>query len=81
MSLSGVEVSPLGIGAFSWGEKYFWGYGKDYGKEDIRGAYQVRLLVLWKKNTATVEKKKTIKKTTKRKNKKLDSKNKCKICE
>lgn len=32
---SGVEVSSLGVGAWSWGDRSgYWGYGKSYGKEE-----------------------------------------------
>jgi aryl-alcohol dehydrogenase-like predicted oxidoreductase len=34
-----LSIPPLGIGAWSWGETFFWGYGKGYGEEDIRGAF------------------------------------------
>jgi aryl-alcohol dehydrogenase-like predicted oxidoreductase len=35
-----IRVSPLGIGAWSWGDRMFWGYGGDYGLEDVRGAFE-----------------------------------------
>lgn len=33
VSLGGVEVSPLGIGAWSWGDSVFWGYSEAMDKE------------------------------------------------
>lgn len=33
VSLGGVEVSPLGIGAWAWGDSAFWGYSEAMDKE------------------------------------------------
>ncbi|CAM9631230.1 unnamed protein product [Ectocarpus sp. 12 AP-2014] len=33
VSLGGVEVSPLGVGAWSWGDTVFWGYSEAMDKE------------------------------------------------
>jgi len=30
----------MGVGVWSWGDKSFWGYGKDYTREDISQAYK-----------------------------------------
>ncbi|CAN0493125.1 unnamed protein product, partial [Ectocarpus sp. 12 AP-2014] len=32
VSLGGVEVSPLGVGAWSWGDTVFWGYSEAMDK-------------------------------------------------
>jgi len=40
LGASGIAVSPLGVGVWSWGDKTFWGYGKDYTREDISQAYK-----------------------------------------
>ncbi|CAK0787581.1 hypothetical protein CVIRNUC_010803 [Coccomyxa viridis] len=38
---SGLTVSPVGIGAWSWGDRTgYWGYGGDYQREDNLTAYQ-----------------------------------------
>ena len=37
---SGIVVSPLGVGVWSWGDKSFWGYGQDYNREDVTQAYK-----------------------------------------
>jgi aryl-alcohol dehydrogenase-like predicted oxidoreductase len=37
---TGVKVPPLGIGAWSWGDNFFWGYGKGYDETDIRAAFE-----------------------------------------
>jgi aryl-alcohol dehydrogenase-like predicted oxidoreductase len=36
---SGVRVSPLGIGTWAWGDNLYWGYGKGYGKADLKQAF------------------------------------------
>jgi aryl-alcohol dehydrogenase-like predicted oxidoreductase len=41
LGASGIAVSPLGVGVWSWGDKTFWGYGKDYTREDVSQAYNV----------------------------------------
>ena len=40
LGASGIAVSPLGVGVWSWGDKTFWGYGKDYTREDVSRAYK-----------------------------------------
>ncbi len=37
---SDLQVMPLGIGAWSWGDKLYWGFGKGYGDADCRQAYE-----------------------------------------
>lgn len=36
---TGVNIPPMGIGAWSWGDTMFWGYGRGYDEADIREAY------------------------------------------
>lgn len=37
---TGLRVSPLGIGAWSWGDRTgFWGWNSSYAKEDVQSAY------------------------------------------
>lgn len=38
-----LEVSSLGTGAWAWGDRYFWGFGGDYGKSDVEGAFEASL--------------------------------------
>jgi aryl-alcohol dehydrogenase-like predicted oxidoreductase len=40
LGASGIAVSPLGVGVWSWGDKTFWGYGKEYTLEDVSQAYK-----------------------------------------
>ena len=38
-----VQVTPLGIGAWSWGDRFFWGFGGDYDEQDVRQAFDTSL--------------------------------------
>ncbi len=40
-----IAISPFGVGAWSWGDRWFWGYGQKggYTDEDIRAAYRASL--------------------------------------
>jgi aryl-alcohol dehydrogenase-like predicted oxidoreductase len=38
---SGLHVHRLGLGAWQWGDRFFWGYGQGYRDEDIQSAFQV----------------------------------------
>src|SRR4051794_24626734 len=38
-----LQVSPIGVGAWSWGDKFIWGYGKGYNESDVRAAYRAAL--------------------------------------
>lgn len=41
LGASGVHVSAVGAGAWSWGDRSgYWGYGKEYGKDASKDAYQ-----------------------------------------
>jgi aryl-alcohol dehydrogenase-like predicted oxidoreductase len=40
---SEVEVGPMGVGAWAWGDRMTWGYGVDYGKNDVREAFEASL--------------------------------------
>jgi aryl-alcohol dehydrogenase-like predicted oxidoreductase len=35
-----IEISPLGVGVWAWGDKGYWGYGTSYSKADIVAAYK-----------------------------------------
>lgn len=39
----GISIAPLGVGAWPWGSTWYWGYGKSYGEDDVRGAFEVSL--------------------------------------
>lgn len=53
VSLGGVEVSPLGVGAWAWGDTLFWGYSEAMDKElqevRIRRRQRLRISVTRKK--------------------------------
>jgi aryl-alcohol dehydrogenase-like predicted oxidoreductase len=38
-----LRVTPLGIGAWAWGDRMTWGYGQGYGEADLREAFRVCL--------------------------------------
>ena len=38
-----VSLPPLGIGTWSWGDRLFWGYGSDYGEEEVEQAFKAAL--------------------------------------
>jgi aryl-alcohol dehydrogenase-like predicted oxidoreductase len=40
---TGIQVSPLGLGAWSWGDRFIWSYGRTHTHEDIRAAYEINL--------------------------------------
>jgi aryl-alcohol dehydrogenase-like predicted oxidoreductase len=35
-----LKISPLGIGAWAWGDRFFWQYGGKYDQDDVRQVYQ-----------------------------------------
>lgn len=37
---SGLQVPPLCIGTWAWGDKFFWTYGKDYSDAELRKAFE-----------------------------------------
>lgn len=40
---TGIEISPLGIGTWAWGDRWMWGYRKTYSDADIREAFEATL--------------------------------------
>ncbi|MBE2233913.1 MAG: aldo/keto reductase [Anaerolinea sp.] len=38
-----IQISPLGIGTWAWGDSVFWQYGQSYTDADIDAAYQASL--------------------------------------
>lgn len=36
-----LDAYSMGIGTWSWGDKTWWGYGTDYGEQDIHEAFEV----------------------------------------
>ena len=37
---TGIQVTQLGVGAMSWGDRMMWGYGRGYQEEDVRQAFE-----------------------------------------
>lgn len=41
---TGIQISPMGIGTWAWGDTWFWQYGKGgYSDADLEAAYQASL--------------------------------------
>src|SRR4051812_19637259 len=40
---SKVMVSPLGTGTWAWGDGFYWGYGSNYGENDLHQAFDETL--------------------------------------
>src|SRR4028118_1712216 len=38
-----LNVAPLGIGAWAWGSTRLWGYGKEYDRSDVGGAFRASM--------------------------------------
>ncbi|MEN9204565.1 MAG: aldo/keto reductase, partial [Thermostichales cyanobacterium DRC_bins_46] len=43
LGTTSLEVSPLGLGTWAWGDRLFWGYGQGYRDPDLEGAFRVSL--------------------------------------
>ncbi len=44
LGATGVKISPLGIGTWAWGDRFFWGYGREeYTDEDLRAAFDAAI--------------------------------------
>src|SRR3990172_448808 len=43
IGLNGPKVPAVGVGAWAWGDTFSWGYGINYGREDVRGAFKASL--------------------------------------
>jgi len=35
-----IEVSPMGLGTWAWGDRLVWGYGRGYGEPEVKAAYR-----------------------------------------
>jgi aryl-alcohol dehydrogenase-like predicted oxidoreductase len=38
-----LQVSPLGVGTWAWGDRLYWGYGRGYTEADLEAAFQASL--------------------------------------
>lgn len=36
---TGLRIPPMGTGAWQWGDRLFWGYGRNYQDDDVRQAF------------------------------------------
>jgi aryl-alcohol dehydrogenase-like predicted oxidoreductase len=39
----GPRLRPLGVGTWQWGSRFLWGYGRQFGADDLRGAFEAAL--------------------------------------
>src|SRR3989304_4569172 len=37
-----IEVSPMGLGTWAWGDRLVWGFGRGYGEAEVRAAHRAR---------------------------------------
>lgn len=35
-----IRISPMGIGTWAWGDRWYWGYGRTYNEADVQGAFR-----------------------------------------
>jgi aryl-alcohol dehydrogenase-like predicted oxidoreductase len=40
---TGLQTPPLGIGAWAWGDRFFWGYGRSFTEQDVIEAFEASL--------------------------------------
>jgi aryl-alcohol dehydrogenase-like predicted oxidoreductase len=40
---NGPKVPALGVGCWAWGDRMYWEYGRGYGKEDLRAAFNASI--------------------------------------
>lgn len=38
-----IKVSPLGVGAWAWGDRFYWSYGRGYDAADVKAAFDYSL--------------------------------------
>ncbi len=38
-----IKIPPLGVGAWAWGDRRFWNFGRDYDEADIRAVFDASL--------------------------------------
>ncbi len=43
LGATGIRVGSVGVGVWSWGDRWYWGYGRSYGLKDVRGAFEESL--------------------------------------
>jgi aryl-alcohol dehydrogenase-like predicted oxidoreductase len=35
-----LQISPMGLGTWQWGDRFIWGYGRGYDEDDTRAAFE-----------------------------------------
>ncbi len=39
LGATGIEIAPLGVGCWAWGDRVVWGYGREYGEPEVEAAF------------------------------------------
>lgn len=39
LGATNIQVPALGVGTWAWGDRRVWGYGRDYGRAEVEGAF------------------------------------------
>jgi aryl-alcohol dehydrogenase-like predicted oxidoreductase len=40
---TGMMISPMGVGAWSWGDRLFWSFGRGYEEVDVKQVFQIAI--------------------------------------
>jgi len=40
---TGIQITPMGVGAWSWGDRMFWSFGRGYDAKDVHEAFTTSL--------------------------------------
>ncbi len=43
LSKDGPEITLLGMGAWQWGDRFYWGFGRGYSETDVQAAFETSL--------------------------------------
>lgn len=43
LGTSDIQISPLGVGAWAWGDRTTWGYGSNYNDADLREVFNISI--------------------------------------
>lgn len=38
-----LDLPEMGVGAWAWGDRFYWGYGRGYGRRDVEAAFHASL--------------------------------------
>jgi aryl-alcohol dehydrogenase-like predicted oxidoreductase len=43
LGATGIQIPAMGTGAWAWGDRFMWGYGRGYNEDQVRGAFDASL--------------------------------------